>query len=458
MLKAVMTRMGYAFATTIALAATVQAETLADALAYGYENSGLLEQQRATLRATDEGVAQAIATLRPTLSWSSRITAQEPVAPGGDDVTGSLTLTAGMLLWDGGRSNLNVENKREAVLAARYGLVSAEQQILMRIVSAYMNVRRALQFVDMRQNNVDLIGRQLRAARDRFELGEVTSTDVAQTEARLAAARSQLAADQGTLAQAQAEYIAAVGRAPNGALAAVPTVAIRQSLAEAQSIAMGTHPAIKQAQHTVAGMEIAVSVAETATSPTVNLGANVSTPMFDNFGDTTESLSLTVGGVIYQGGHYSSLARQVMSQRDAARSALLVTTQNVAQGVANAYANMEVARASSQALTEQVRAATIAFEGVREEADLGARTTLDVLNAEQELLNARANLISSQISETVASYNVLSSMGLLTAQHLQLNVQVYDPAAYYNIASTAPSALSEQGAALNRILESLGAE
>lgn len=458
MLKAVMTRMGFAFATTIALAAPIKAETLADALAYGYENSGLLEQQRATLRASDEGVAQAVATLRPTLNWTARVTAQEAVQPGVDDVTGSLALSANMLLWDGGRTNLSIANKREGVMAARYGLVTAEQQILMRIVSAYMNVRRANQFVDLRQNNVDLIDRQLRASRDRFELGEVTSTDVAQTEARLAAARSQLAADQGTLAQAQAEYIAAVGRAPNGALAAVPAVAIRQSLAEAQSIAMGTHPAIKQAQHTVTAWEIAVSAQETATSPTINLGANIATPLSDDFGETTESLSLTIGGPLYSGGQYDSMARQAMSQRNAARSGLLVATQNVAQGVANAYANLEVARASSQALTEQVRAATIAFDGVSEEADLGARTTLDVLNAEQELLNARANLISSQISETVASYNVLASMGLLTAAQLQLNVQIYDPAAYYNMVESAPSALSQQGRELNRILEALGAE
>lgn len=458
MFKAVMTRMGYAFATTMALSAAVKAETLADALAYGYENSGLLEQQRATLRASDEGVAQSVASLRPTLDWASTITAQEPMIPGGDEVTGSLRLSASLLLWDGGRTNLTIENKREGVMAARYALVAAEQQIMMRIVSAYMNVRRALQFVELRQNNVDLIARQLRASRDRFELGEVTSTDVAQTEARLAAARSQLAADQGTLAQAQAEYIAAVGRAPVGALAAAPSVAIRQSLAEAQSIAMGTHPTIKQAQHTVSAWEIAVSAQETATMPTVRLGANVSTPLFDNFGEVTESLSLNIGGPIYSGGLYDSMARQAMSQRDAARSALLVATQNVAQGVANAYANLEVARASSQALTEQVRAATIAFDGVREEADLGARTTLDVLNAEQELLNARANLISSQISETVASYNVLAAMGLLTAAHLQLNVQIYDPAAYYNMVESAPSALSQQGRDLNRILEALGAE
>ena len=152
----------------------------------------------------------------------------------------------------------------------------------------------------------------------------------------------------------------------------------------------------------------------------------------------------------------SSTVRQFMARRDAARAGLHITRHNLEQQVGNAYSFLEVARASRQASDQQARAATVAFRGVREEATLGARTTLDVLNAEQELLNAQANQISAQADEVIASYSLLSAMGLLTAQHLQLPVQQYDPAAYYNLVKDAPTITSDQGAALDRVLRAIG--
>jgi len=148
--------------------------------------------------------------------------------------------------------------------------------------------------------------------------------------------------------------------------------------------------------------------------------------------------------------------RQFQARRDAVRAALHITRHNLEQEVGNAYSFLQVARASLQASDEQVRAATVAFRGVREEATLGARTTLDVLNAEQELLNARANVISAQADQVIASYSVLASMGLLTADHLKLPVQQYDPSAYYNLVKDAPTTLSDQGQALDRVLRAIG--
>jgi len=180
----------------------------------------------------------------------------------------------------------------------------------------------------------------------------------------------------------------------------------------------------------VAAAELNIRRAEAALNPTLRLGGRLGV---NDQGNTTQSIDLTYGGTIYQGGQLQSIIRQAQARRDASRAGLLVTTQGVNQAVGNAYAILGVARASRQAAALQIRAARTAFRGVREEATLGARTTLDVLNAEQELLDAQANMISAQADEVVASYRVLATMGLLTAAHLNLGVQSYDPAAYYNL-------------------------
>jgi outer membrane protein len=433
-------------------APAVRAETLADAMAAAYENSGLLEQNRALLRAADEDVAQAMASLRPVINWQATATYTNPTSFFGDDIEIQAQILAEITLWDGGRSQFVIDAQKEIVLGTRERLLSVEQQVLLRAVEAYMNVRRNGAFVDLRESNVRLITQELRAAQDRFDVGEVTRTDVALAEARLAAARSLLAAEQGQLARAIEEFRAAVGRAPQGLAPASPA-GISQTLAAAQDIAVRNHPAIAEAQFTVSAAELNILAAEAAMDPTVSLSARMS--ITDEW-QSSESVSLTASGPIYQGGRLSSVVRQFMARRDAARANLLTTVQLVEQNVANAWSFLEVARASRDASDRQVRAATVAFEGIREEATLGARTTLDVLNAEQELLDARANLISAQVDETIATYTLLATMGALTAEDLQLRVQLYDPAAYYNLVRDAPAIVSEQGRALDRVLESIG--
>jgi outer membrane protein len=442
-----------------ALSATApSAETLADALAHGYENSGLLEQNRALLRAADEDVAQAVASLMPVINWAAQATLSYPGSPlanisiGESQLAANVSLSASLTLYDGGQTQFAIEAQKETVLGTRQSLLGVEQQVLLRIVQAYMDVRRATEFVALRQNNVRLITQELRAAQDRFEVGEVTRTDVALAEARLAAARSQLAAEEGALVRAVEEFRAAVGRAP-GNLQPTGAARIAQSVPEAKAIAQRNHPSILQAQHAVTAAELGILRAEAAMGPSVSLTGQVG--LNENL-DAGAQIGVQVGGPIYQGGRLSSQVRQFMARRDAARAALLVTAQSVDQNVGNAFAFLQVARAGIEASERQVRAATVAFEGIREEAALGARTTLDVLNAEQELLNARANLISAQVDETIASYSVLAAMGLLTAQNLNLRVQVYDPSAYYNLVEGAPTIRSEQGEALDRVLRAIG--
>lgn len=446
----------------VLMVATVplRAETLADAMAFGYEASGLLEQNRALLRAADEDVAQAVGALLPVVNWIASVDATYPGSPfstnniGNTELSASIGLSASLVLYDGGVSRLGIDVQRETVLATRQSLLAVEQEVLYRIVSSYIDLQSAAEFVQLRQNNVRLITEQLRAAQDRFEVGEVTRTDVAQAEARLAAAQTELAVETGTYVRAVEEFIAAVGREP-GNLEPTPPVQISQTIPEAKAIAQRNHPSLLQAQHNVTAAELNVQRAEAALNPTLSLSARVG---FDDEWNDSAGVGIDLSGPIYQGGRLSSQVRQFIARRDAARAALLVTSQSIEQNVGNAYSFLQVAQANITATAEGVRAARVAFEGIREEATLGARTTLDVLDAEQELLDARANQIRAQYELTKASYALLATMGLLTAENLNLRVQIYDPTAYYNLVDDAPARLSPQGQALERVLESIGAE
>jgi outer membrane protein len=443
------------FALTVS-AMPAQSESLGDALRDTYHNSGLLDQNRALLRAADEDVAQSLAALRPVITWQAQaIYANTSASTAGglpDSIDATISVYGSLLVHDGGASALATEAQKELVLQTRQGLVQVEQQVLFRTVSAYMEVRRASEFLGLRRSNVGVIDQELRAARDRFEVGEVTRTDVSLAEARLAAARSLLAAAEGSLAQAKEEYRATVGRAP-GRLDVVNPANLQHDLEAARAFAVRNHPEVLGAQHGVSASELNIRRAEAALNPSLNLGGAVG---LNDQGDATQRLSLTYGGTLYQGGQLQSIIRQAQARRDASRSNLLVVSQGVSQNVGNAYASLRVARASREASALQVRAARTAFRGVREEATLGARTTLDVLNAEQELLDAQANAISAQADEVIASYQVLGAMGLLTAQHLNLGVQSYDPAAFYNLVRDAPATISQQGQALDRVLRSIG--
>jgi outer membrane protein len=338
------------------------------------------------------------------------------------------------------------------VLGTRESLRDVEQQVLYRAVQAYMSVRSTAEFISLRQNNLRVLNQELRAAQDRFDVGEVTRTDVALAQASVASAQSLLSEAEGNARQAAAEFTAAVGRKP-GNLAAVAPAPVSKTEAEASALAVRNHPAVLQAQYSVAANELAIERAKTAYKPKVSLGGDVGVDFNGNAG---QSIDISIGGPIYSGGSLPSQVRQAMATRDQARAALHLSSLGVQQSVSNAYAILQVARASLSSTDEQVRAARVAFEGIREEATLGARTTLDVLNAEQNLLSARANVITAQEAEVNASYAVLSAMGFLTAENLNLNVQQYDPLAYYNLVKDAPAALSQQGQALDRVLRSIG--
>lgn len=452
----------------LALPRPVWAETLADALVGAYENSGLLEQNRALLRAADEDVASAKAALKPVLRWaggltqsfgSTRASSLTP-SQSTESLTASINLIGELLLYDFGASQYRIEAAKETVLATRETLLDLEQRVLLRTVAAYMGVIEASDVVALRNNNLRLLTSELRAARDRFDVGEVTNTDVALAEAQLAEARSGLAGAEGALLRAVEEYQNVVGRKPSDLSAPPQLPSLTGNLEAAKALAVRRHPAVLAAQHQVAAARLAVNSNEAAMAPRVTLqGSYGLSETFDSKRySRSGSVGVEAGQIIYQGGALSSAARRAMAQEDAQRANLHIVTREVAQEVGNAYASLSSAKAQLEASERQIRAARTAFEGVREEAKLGARTTLDVLDAEQVLLDAESTRVTARANLYIAAYAVLASTGQLTARHLHLPVQLYDAAAYYNLVKDGPAKYSKQGKALDRVLRALQKE
>ena len=439
------------------------ADNLTDAFIGAYNTSGLLEQNRALLRAADEDVAIAVSTLRPIINWtvqfsqnysrrsvSNLITTQEP----SNFFTG---LMLSQLIYDGGASVLGKQSAQETVLSTRQSLLDIEQQVLVRAANAYLGVLLQEQTVEIRQSNVEVSVEELRASQDRFEVGEVTRTDVALSEAQLASSQADLAVARGNLSIAQAEYVNAVGKVP-GRTAGQPNLPnLPRSETDAVNLAHRIHPAISSAQHQVRALDLIVQQQRARLGPNVRLNADAGfSERFDNDDYVNDAtISLNLSQPIYSGGGLAAAVRRAMATRDASRANLLNVQKNITQGVADRYAAYQAATASLRASTERVRASQVAFDGIREEANLGARTTLEVLNAQQDLLDAQLAEVASRTERTRAAYQLLQAQGLLTAERLGLAVQIYDPALYYNLVKKAPSQVSKQGRDLDRVLKAL---
>lgn len=417
-----------------AAAIPAHATTLADALVQAYLTNPQILAQQAALRATDEGVISARASLLPTLTQTMTIGRETdynvPNAVRNPTTVWNNNTQLTIQLFDGGADRLGVDAARMAVLAGRQALIQVEQGILFSTVQAFMNVRRDQQFVRLAQNNVRVLREQVRAAKDRFEVGEVTRTDVAQAEARLAAALSQLEANRGSLERSESSYTAVVGTPPRDLRSPPAAPVLPNSPDKAEAVAMRKHPRIMQAQFNAKAAEL------TAKATTKNRHPNISGQVGYTYGARaggkdllTDELNASIVGqwTLYQGGRLDSNRRRDVALLQQALSNVQQSGYLTRQGLRDAYTNWQVASASIQSNREQVRAAQVAFEGVTEEAKLGARTTLDALDAEQELLSARSQLVTAIRDQYVAQYQVLGEMGLLTAEHLGLGVPIYNP-------------------------------
>ncbi|MBX2856999.1 MAG: TolC family outer membrane protein [Rhodobacteraceae bacterium] len=443
--------MGAAAFGVLAIASSpASSETLADALVTAIGNNPSYDAAVAQLRGVDETVAQARAGQRPTITGRAFTGLAASGDPGGDNIDGTsantgVSATIRQNLYDGGQTDNAVDEAFATVRSARNSLVQAEQTVLLNAVSAYVEVLRSQENVDLTSNNVSVIKQQLTAARDRFDVGEVTRTDVAQAEARLAEAQSNFVTAKGVLGQARQSYIRAVGGAPLELAPLPPLPDLPASLEEAESIAERNHPSIQASREAVEAASFNVREAQGGLLPTLDLVGDLSAQNDLTEEDTTLGVSGQLEAVvpIYQGGVLRSNIRQAQALAAQRRAELFDTARQIREQAGVAWENLLSSRARIESNKQQIRANEVAFEGVQEEAKVGSRTTLDVLDAEQELLDARVNLVNAESDEYVAGYELLSAIGLLTVSHLGLDAEVYNPGPNYQAAQNPESGFAE---------------
>ncbi|MFT0890856.1 TolC family outer membrane protein [Pseudochelatococcus sp. G4_1912] len=421
-----------------ALSAPASAETMVDALAKAYATNPTLNAQRASLRATDENVPQALSGYRPTVNGSGSASVERtdrriPGGVGGTDTLypSSFGIQLDQNIFDGNRTRNSVRAAEAQVRTGREQLRNSEQGILLNGAAAYMNVLRDTAVLNLQRNDVEVLIEQLRQTRDRFTVGEVTRTDVAQAEAQLASSRAQESVAQANLRTSIATYRQVIGDTPNKLGPGVPAERfLPKTLEQAIRIGLAEHPAIVAAMHGVDVAEFQVKVVESALYPQLGVSAGVSRN-FDVSG--TRNSVVTSGAVVgqlriplYEGGLVYSQTRQAKEQAGQQRLQVDVTRDQVQQAIVSAWANLEAAKQRITAAQAAVSANEIALAGTREEAKVGQRTTLDVLNAQQTLLGSRVLLVSAQRDRIVASYEVLNAIGRLSAETLGLKVASYD--------------------------------
>jgi outer membrane protein len=436
-------------ALVVALTGEVQAQSLESALAQAYRSNPTLNSQRAATRATDENVPQALSGYRPRVSaqgtlGNESVTTKTTTTMGGTTTQtnrealnpSSYGVTMSQTLFDSGQTTNRVRQAEAQVIQARETLRNTEQNVLLDGVTAYMNVVRDTAIVKLRQQNVTALEEQLRATRDRFQVGEVTRTDVAQAEARLADAQSQLSAAIAQLQTSRAQYRQVIGSEPGNLTQGKPVDRLLpNSLEAAIGGGLSRHPAIEAAKHGADAALLQVNVAEASLLPTVTLEASY-LRQFESSPQTDDMMTAQVLGrltvPIYQGGAEYSLIRQAKETLGQKRIDIDVSREQVRAAVVQSWGLLQAAKAQIEAAQSAVRANQIALEGVREEARVGQRTTLDVLNAQTELVNSQVSLVTAQRDRVVASYSVLSGIGRLSAKQLSLNVPEYDEAVHYN--------------------------
>ncbi|MBO9710423.1 MAG: TolC family outer membrane protein [Caulobacter sp.] len=435
-----------------------QAETLTDALALAYQTNPTLQAQRANQRAIDENVVQAKTAFRPNLTGSASVSGQhtnyaDPIVTRNvfgqvvstrthADTAGSgASFSLGQTLYTGGKATANLSAAEADVLAGREDLRGVEQSVLGTVIQAYVDVRRDQERLRIAQENVNVLTRQLEESKARFEVGEITRTDVAQSEARLASARASLSSSQAILAASRAAYAAVVGQNPTD-LAPEPSLSrlLPESVEQAFDLVDQNNPQIQAARFAEQAAAARVAAAKATFRPTVSARAGLGWDASETNGvgsqyadfDRNITGSVTASVPIFTGGLNSSQLRQAKERETAARVAVEGAKRQALQQISTAWNNLIAARSNLVSNEEQVRANKIAFEGVRQEQQVGLRTTLDVLNAQLELANAEVALVVARRDEYVASASVLQAMGVLNVANLAPDVERYDPVRSYD--------------------------
>jgi len=443
---------GAGVAICLVLAFPVCADTMNGALINAYQNNPQLNSQRAVVRQTDETVPQALSGYKPTVTatgtfgqeYTSTLSKTGPTTYSRGDIgysPSSVGVTASQTLFNGFQTANRVRQAESNTSAARETLRVAEQTILLNAATAFMDLLRDGALLELQRRNVEVLQEQLRQTRDRFNVGEVTRTDVAQAESRLAQGRATVLSAEAQYAKSRATYRQVVGVEAGTLQPAAPVDRLTpRRLVEAIDIARARHPSVGVAMFGIDAAVLQVKITEGSLYPQARLLGTVSQNWENNLSTQLQVFNAFVQAQvtvpIYNAGPtgasdtFSSIrtAKEVVGQKridlDTARDA-------VQAGVVTAWGQLDAAKAQILATQAQVASAEIALNGVREEARVGQRTTLDVLNAQQELVNARTALVTAQHDRVVASYLLLSAVGELTLPKLGIAIPLYDPMVHY---------------------------
>jgi len=436
---------------------TARAETLADALASAYETNPTLELQRSQLKITDEAYVRARAGLRPTASISASAQyQQEDFGAGGgafQTASGSLVLSPGagtsitnaggaqvvitQPLYTGGRTTAAIRAAEATIDAGREDLRAAESGVLFAAIQAYLDVMRDQGIAEIRRKNVEVLVGQLNLTQGRFEVGELTRTDLAEAEAQLAAARALLTSARAQLEISSAAYQAVIGRPP-GTLERPSTLpGLPKTIDAALDRATSDNPTLRKAMATEAASRQMVIEAKAANQPSVSVqGAygyqGLVQPLLPRDYDRAISATVTISQPIFAGGVNHSNIRVAIEQNNSDQIRIEIVRRQIVQDLAQAWSGMTSSQANEVSGREQVRSASLAFEGAQEEYKVGKRTTVDVLVAQEKLRDAELSLVQASHDAYVSQADVLRVAGRLEAVSLLRGLELYDPAKSFN--------------------------
>ena len=428
----------------------VMADTIEAALIRAYQNNPQLNAQRASVRATDENVPQALSGYRPKVAVTASVGTQytdsqtntqvgqrlSEVGLAGTNAPRSVGATVTQTLFNGGQTANRTRAAESQVSAAREGLRVLEQTVLFSAATVYMDYLRDSAIVEVQKSNVRVLEQTLKQTRDRFNVGEVTRTDVAQSEAQLAAGRTQLLTAESNLTTTRANFRRIIGNDPANLAPGSPVDRfLPKTLSSAVDTGMIENPHVTAAMYGIDVSFLQVKVNEGALFPTVTLQGSVQQSYESTMATYRAFGASAVAQVtvpIYQGGAEYALIRQSKESLAQQRLNLEQVRDQTRATVAQAWGQLVAGKAQVSSAQSQVTASEIALNGVREEARVGQRTTLDVLNAQQALVNARVALVTAQHDRVVASYSVLNSIGRLSPSVMSLATNVYDPSVHYH--------------------------
>lgn len=427
------------------ISTTAFSATLNDVLSYTYENSSTINAERAGLKATDENVSKAKAGYRPSIvgegslgrsyikneyDASSAATMQEKY----QDPT-SLSVSFIQPIFSGLSTVNAVKSAKEQVKSAREGLVNTEQVVLLDAVSVYMDVLRDRAVLQLQISNEKVLKEHLASYKKRFEAGELTRTDVAQSEARLAGATAARIAAEGNLKVSNANYLDVIGLKPEATLKDVDAekIELPKALSEALNLAKENNPQIKAIDYAQKSAEKNVLAKKGVLSPVVDVRAGASKNKESNLTRRNDAWQVTanIKVPLYQSGAEYADIRAARHTENQYRILTKKIRSDVEAQTIKAWENYTSTKAQIKSIKSQIKASKIALDGVIREAKVGSRTVLDVLDAEQEHLDNQVSLVKTHRDEVVAAYALLTALGKMNPSDLKLSALTYDPTVYY---------------------------